>query len=123
MNWERLCEWAEEEVERAGQSLPEALRERMDEVAVAFEEVPDRGLLEDGFPPDLLGLFSGENLADRGQTIEPSPPQIHLYLKNLWEYVEGCEEAFRDEVRVTYLHELGHYLGWDEEDLEARGLE
>jgi predicted Zn-dependent protease with MMP-like domain len=26
-------------------------------------------------------------------------------------------------VRVTYLHELGHFLGWDEEDLAARGLD
>jgi len=26
-------------------------------------------------------------------------------------------------VRITYLHELGHYLGWDESDLEARGLD
>ena len=123
MNWERLCQWAEEEVGKAGKSLPDALQERLNEVAVAFEEVPDEDLLRDGFPLDLLGLFSGENLADRGHTIEPAPPQIHLYLKNLWEYAEADEEAFREEVRVTYLHELGHYLGWDEGDLEERGLQ
>jgi predicted Zn-dependent protease with MMP-like domain len=32
-------------------------------------------------------------------------------------------EVFRDEVRLTYLHELGHYLGWDEDELAARGLD
>jgi len=31
--------------------------------------------------------------------------------------------VYREEVRVTYLHELGHYLGWDEDDLTARGLD
>ena len=36
---------------------------------------------------------------------------------------EGDVEIFRDECRLTYLHELGHYLGWDEDDLTARGLD
>ncbi|MCC5790271.1 MAG: metallopeptidase family protein [Opitutales bacterium] len=123
MNWETLCEWAEEELERAGRKLPETLQDRLAEVAVAFEEIPDEGLQRDGFPADLLGLFSGECLADRGQTMEPAPPQIHLYLQNLWDYAEQREKGFREEVRITYLHELGHYLGWDEEDLAKRGLE
>ena len=35
----------------------------------------------------------------------------------------GDEDAdFEDEVRLTYLHELGHHFGWDEGDLEERGL-
>ena len=32
-------------------------------------------------------------------------------------------EAFREETRLTYLHELGHYLGWGEDELAARGLD
>ena len=40
-----------------------------------------------------------------------------------WDFAEGDVEVFRDEVRLTYLHELGHYFGWDEDDLTARGLE
>ena len=51
------------------------------------------------------------------------PPQILLFLANIWDYAGGAEPAFREEVRVTYLHELGHYLGWDESDLEVRGLD
>jgi predicted Zn-dependent protease with MMP-like domain len=31
--------------------------------------------------------------------------------------------TFRKEVRLTYLHELGHYLGWDEDQVAAHGLE
>jgi len=52
-----------------------------------------------------------------------TPPQILLYLENLWEFAEGSEDVFREEVERTYLHELGHYLGWDEDDVAARGLD
>ena len=46
-----------------------------------------------------------------------------LYLESLWDFAEGDAEIFRDEVRITYLHELGHYLGWGEDEVAARGLE
>ena len=49
--------------------------------------------------------------------------QIILYLENI---LEECEEAgtgFSEEVRRTYLHELGHYLGLDEDALAARDLD
>ena len=51
------------------------------------------------------------------------PAQILLFLGNLWEFAEADETAFLDEVRITYLHELGHYFGWDEDDLAARDLD
>lgn len=44
-------------------------------------------------------------------------------MENLWDFAEGDVETFRDETRLTYLHELGHYLGWDEDELAARGLD
>jgi predicted Zn-dependent protease with MMP-like domain len=49
-------------------------------------------------------------------------PQVILFLGNLWDEVEGDVELFLSEVRTTYLHELGHYLGLDEDDLADRGL-
>ncbi len=50
-------------------------------------------------------------------------PRIRLFLTNLWEWVEQDEQDFRDEVGTTFLHELGHYLGWDEDEVNERGLE
>ena len=76
---------------------------------------------DDGQEGDLLGLFIGPELAHEGD--EPMPPQIILFLENLWDEAEGNERTFRKEVRITYLHELGHYLGLDEDDLFERGLE
>jgi predicted Zn-dependent protease with MMP-like domain len=78
-------------------------------------------LLNEGEDPDLLGLFVGPALADPDES--PLPPQIILFLENLWEFSDGHEDRFREEIRTTYLHELGHYLGLDELDLEKRGLE
>lgn len=51
------------------------------------------------------------------------PPQIILFLENIWEYAEGDAGVYRVEVRTTLLHELGHYLGLDEDDLAERGLD
>ena len=56
-------------------------------------------------------------------TEQALPPQILLFLDNIWDYAEADEEIYRDEVRLTYLHELGHYLGWDEDEIAERGLE
>jgi hypothetical protein len=51
------------------------------------------------------------------------PPQILLFLDNIWDLAEADESNYRDEVRLTYLHELGHYLGWNEEEIAQRGLD
>jgi predicted Zn-dependent protease with MMP-like domain len=67
----------------------------------------------------LTGTPHGAELSEAN----PTPPQILLYLDNLWDYAGADPETFAEEVRVTYLHELGHFLGWDEEDLAARGLD
>jgi predicted Zn-dependent protease with MMP-like domain len=50
-------------------------------------------------------------------------PRIRLFLTNLWYWVEEDEEDFRKEVTTTFLHELGHFLGWEEDDLTERGLD
>jgi predicted Zn-dependent protease with MMP-like domain len=51
------------------------------------------------------------------------PAEIELFLENLWDFADGDHKVFCDEVRITYLHELGHFLGWDEDDLAARELD
>ena len=48
---------------------------------------------------------------------------IWLFLENIWDYAGRDTAAYREEVRVTYVHELGHYLGLDEDDLEVRDLD
>ena len=90
---------------------------------MTFERHPNAAQLQDGIKPDTLGLFVGPEFAYEETTTLPLPPQIILFLENLWDLAEADEEFFREEVRTTYLHELGHYLGLDEDDLFDRGLE
>ena len=104
-------------------SLPDALRPLAARVPVHYESLPDADVIADGFPDDILGLFTGDPHGTELAHDQPAPPHIVLYLENLWDYAEGDRAVFRDEVRLTYLHELGHYFGWDEDELAARGLD
>jgi predicted Zn-dependent protease with MMP-like domain len=120
MSWPRLVELASAEVTRTVAELPDDLRPRAASLPVSYERMPSRAVEADGIEPDTLGLFVGGEFAQADQ--EPMPAQIILYLENIWDMVEGNEEEFCDEVRITFIHELGHYLGLDEDDLDARGL-
>jgi len=120
-NLEKLQALALAEVEATLAVLPKPLRERAEKLPVTFECQPNAGLQTDGIEVDTLGLFTGPEFADEGNV--PMPPQIILFLENIWDFAEGDEETFRDEVHTTFLHELGHYLGLDEDELTKRGLE
>lgn len=121
-SWEYLCQLARAEVTATRAALPPPLRARAQPLPVTFERVPNAALQTEGIEPDTLGLFTGPAFGDEEQSVSPLPPQIILFLENLWDFAEGNEEIFRAEVRTTYLHELGHYLGLDEDELTERGL-
>ena len=87
-----------------------------------FEPKPNAGFVASGIEADALGLFLGESMADPPSN-HPQPTQIILFLNNLWEFTGTDESTFLEEVRITYLHELGHYFGFDEDDLEERNLD
>jgi predicted Zn-dependent protease with MMP-like domain len=110
-------------VEATLAALPAPLRERAKQLPVTYERRPNRGLQVDGIAPDTLGLFTGPEFADEGYSASPLPPQIILFLENLWDQADGDENLFYDEVHTTFLHELGHYLGLDEDELTERGLD
>jgi predicted Zn-dependent protease with MMP-like domain len=68
--------------------------------------------------PELLGIYS--DFAP-GEVSEANGPII-LYLGAIEDYCADEGGDFEDEVRLTFLHELGHHFGWDEGELEERGL-
>ncbi len=119
-NWEQLVRVARDEVAATLVELPGDLRERADALPVCYERRPNRALVADGLDPDVLGLFVGPDFGVEEHF--PLPAQIILYLENIFEMVEADEDEFRLEVRTTFMHELGHYLGLDEDDLDERGL-
>jgi predicted Zn-dependent protease with MMP-like domain len=121
VNWKKLTSIADDEVEATLARLPGPLRQQARKLPVTFEHLPNSGLQADGIAPDTLGLFTGPDFVAEDAT--PMPPQIILFLENLWDFAEGDEAIFREEVATTLLHELGHYLGLDEDELIDRGLE
>jgi predicted Zn-dependent protease with MMP-like domain len=118
-----LTSIAQDEVQRTLAALPVRLRQAAAAVPVTFASRPSQDMKEDGIDADTLGLFLGEAFPDEENALSPVPPRVLLFLDNLWELAEGNPELFRREIRTTLLHELGHYLGLDEADLESRGLE
>ncbi len=120
-NFEQLRTLAIDEVEATLNKLPGPLRERVRQVPVTIEWLPNAGLQADGIEAGTLGLFVGPDFADEESV--PMPPQIILFLSNIWQCAGMEEKFFIEEVHTTYLHELGHYLGLDEDDLFERGLD
>ena len=123
ISFERLVQIAADTVGAAQRKLPPDIRALARSVAVHYEAAPDDEVLAEGFEPDILGLFTGTPHGTELSQDNPTPPQILLYLESLWDFAEGDVEIFCEEIRLTYLHELVHYLGWDEDQLTARGLD
>jgi predicted Zn-dependent protease with MMP-like domain len=118
---QRLKVIAEEEVKCIFAALPSELRARAEPIPLVYDARNIETLDSDGVG-DTLGLFVGENMLEAGHGSGGLPAQIILYLENIWSEADGDEAIFRQEVRATLLHELGHYLGLEEIDLDERGL-
>jgi predicted Zn-dependent protease with MMP-like domain len=121
MTFAVLHEWAEQELAAVMKVLPGEIQKAAAGCAVSLENKPGDGEWDQALEGDELGLFEGPSLMDDPAAEEL--PRIRLFLENLWEWVEQDEQDYRDEVGTTYLHELGHYLGWDEDEVAERGLE
>ncbi len=117
-----------EVVAEAIEHLPEEIRAHLHQVPVVVEDLPSREVLahesgDEPLTPTVLGLFYGPSL--REQSVfdpVPVPPTIFIYQRNLERFCQTREELI-EEIRLTLYHELGHYLGLSEEELEERGLE
>ena len=114
---------AAESVRHIRSRLPAELRSASEPVVTLYQDVPDPAVLQQGFEPDLLGLFEGASRLEADPISSDPPPRIILYLENLWDLAGGDPKIFSEEVRTTYLHELGHFLGFDEDELIMRNLD
>jgi predicted Zn-dependent protease with MMP-like domain len=119
----RLYLAAHREVAAVRSALPPPVREHARKLPVLFEMTPRPSDLKSGIEPDTLGLFTGNSLADGHEATSVSPTEIVLYMENIWDYAGHDAATFREEIRRTYLHELGHYLGIDEDGLTDRDLD
>jgi len=117
----------EDLVEECLEALHPAIRDFLGGVAIILEDVPDQEMLRSLDPPasplELLGFFSGHSLMERSLEDPWShfPPTIVLFRRNIERHA-GNRPNLIHQLRITIFHEIGHFLGLDETDLEARGL-
>ena len=105
----------EELVAEALDRIPPELTRLMDNVAIFVEEEPDPS------DPDLLGLYEGTPLTERGDWYAGVlPDRITVYRGPTLRLCEDREEVVR-EVEITVVHEIAHHFGIDDERLHALG--
>lgn len=107
----------EQLVEEALAGLPTRYRRLLENIVLIVEDYPRRRRRRASVESDLLlGEFYGVPRT-RKSVFEPGPPdQVFLYQKNI-EALCDSDEEIREQVRLTVLHELGHYFGLEEGEL------
>ena len=122
-----MCRCAFEKlVEKALERLPGEFRQALGNLAIVIEDWPDPAVVEEitGDPAEVIyGLFSGTPLPER--RFEDSgdlPPVIALYQGPLEEDFPDRGELAR-EVEITLVHELAHFMGFDEDAVREFGYE
>ncbi|ROQ38345.1 putative Zn-dependent protease with MMP-like domain [Frondihabitans sp. PhB188] len=95
--------------------LPDDMVDGLENVAFVTEDRPEDGSL------DLLGLYDGVSLTERGQYgFGELPDRIILYREPHLAAVDDIE-GLKDEIHVTLVHEIGHFYGFDDAKLHELG--
>lgn len=112
-------------VQTALEDIPQRFRDALDgDVAILVEPVPLLEILRSEDPPldpELLGLYYGTPLPERDQptVVTALPDRIFLFQHNL-EHVVDNRDDLVEQIRITLFHEVGHYFGFSDEELEER---
>ena len=110
-------------VRRAYREMPREVGAAIDNLAILVEDWPSPQEMRATGTRNrhqLFGLYHGVPLPDRGAGMPALPDTITLFKRPIESVCSTREEVVR-EVRITLLHEVGHYMGLDEDDLEKLG--
>ncbi|HOE16928.1 MAG TPA: metallopeptidase family protein [Syntrophorhabdaceae bacterium] len=111
-------------VKRAIRRIPAEIRQYLDNIVISVRKRPTRAMLMDaGLSPgdSLFGLFQGVSLLERSVTSPPLfPDTIFLFQEPIEEACKNIEEL-EEEVEITLVHEIAHFVGMTEERLEELG--
>jgi predicted Zn-dependent protease with MMP-like domain len=109
-------------VERALEGLPPELSRLLDNVAIVVDDWPDYSTqLVSGVPEEALyGLYEGVPLTERGSGYYGYLPDRITIFRGPLER-DFAPQDLEEQVRITVVHEIAHYFGFDEERLEELG--
>jgi predicted Zn-dependent protease with MMP-like domain len=121
LNYDQL----RKEVSRIVDRLPRQFREQLRNVEFIVEARPSRALLRsEGLDPrcdTLYGIYQGVPLPERSVLDPPLlPDKITIFAEPLLQDFADLDEL-REEIRLTVLHEIAHYFGMDEDEVEKLG--
>ncbi|WP_062379281.1 metallopeptidase family protein [Demequina pelophila] len=102
-------------VDDALDSIPDRLLDMIDNVVILVEEEPE------GDDPDLLGLYDGVALTDRGDMWGGELPDRILIYRGPLSRMCGSVDELRDEIAITVVHEIAHHFGIEDERLHELG--
>ncbi len=111
----------EKYVAEALASIPQRFRKAMQNIAIVVEDEPSRELLAemDIEPPDtLLGLYQGTPLTERHWGYGNTLPDRVLIFQGPHERSAEDEDDLIVAIAETLIHEIGHYFGLSEEEIE-----
>jgi predicted Zn-dependent protease with MMP-like domain len=112
-------------VEQAVASLPETFRRKIENVDFRVVESPNRRQSResgDGREPRLYGLYEGTPYGERGPDYHLRlPDRITIFKRAIERDCKTREEMVKC-IQETVLHEIGHYFGLDDDQLEELGL-
>jgi predicted Zn-dependent protease with MMP-like domain len=106
-------------------TLPGEIRVRMENVTVIVEEEPTEEQMQcaglDPLRDTLFGFYEGAPLSERGHDFGMAlPDRIILFYRPLVESFRS-PAAIREEIRRTVVHEVAHFLGLDDDEIEDLG--
>jgi predicted Zn-dependent protease with MMP-like domain len=106
-------------------TLPGEIRVRMENVTVIVEEEPTEEQMQcagvDPLRDTLFGFYEGSPLSERGHDFGMAlPDRIILFYRPLVESFRS-PAAIREEIRRTVVHEVAHFLGLDDDEIEDLG--
>jgi predicted Zn-dependent protease with MMP-like domain len=125
-----LRAYFDQQLDRVMSRMPPRVHELLEDVTMYVEDYPSPRVMRQmgvRHRQDLCGLYTGIPLTDRH--VEASgilSDAIHIYREGILALATGDdgaidEQELREEIRLTVLHELGHYHGLDEDELEELG--
>jgi len=106
------------------ETLPAEFASRIENVEIVVEDEPTDGQIRGaGLDPrddTLFGLYEGIPLEARGHDYAALPDKISIFYRPIVETYTSIAEI-RDEIRTTVLHEIAHFFGIDDQDLDEWG--
>jgi predicted Zn-dependent protease with MMP-like domain len=114
-----------EEAARVLNELPEEFRARLHNIEIVVQKRPTKNQLQamrlDPHEDTIYGLYEGVPLPERSTVFPPIlPDKVTIFSEPLLKDFQDPVEL-RDQIRITIIHEIAHYFGMDDDDIEKLG--